>query len=255
MNKHQLRKLAGKQDIPLGTLEKDYVITIVLSKLAGEEFSKELAFKGGTAIKKVYFQNSRFSEDLDFTCQTRETLNKLKKFLKEEIENRKIECIQFGKIAKIEKREKSAKITLSYLDISAHQQSLNFDLSLRETVSLPLNEMKLLEEYDQPTTRIHAMHLTEIMAEKIRALLTRSVPRDLYDIWFLSTKHVEINPSLVEKKLAFYEEKFETKKVIKKINEIEITWKRDLQRLIRPVPEYNKVAMETIALFEKKQPV
>jgi predicted nucleotidyltransferase component of viral defense system len=27
-----------------------------------------MVFKGGTAIKKIYFELFRFSEDLDFTC-------------------------------------------------------------------------------------------------------------------------------------------------------------------------------------------
>ncbi len=62
------RKLAGKYQIPLGTLEKDYALTNLLSVIANFPKLNKMVFKGGTALKKVYFENFRFSEDLDFVC-------------------------------------------------------------------------------------------------------------------------------------------------------------------------------------------
>ena len=49
-------------------IEKDYVITWILRGLAANNLlSTNLAFKGGTVLKKVYFEDYRYSEDLDFT--------------------------------------------------------------------------------------------------------------------------------------------------------------------------------------------
>jgi len=53
-------------------IEKDYVIAWLLLGLAVSNLKKSLAFKGGTALKRVYFSGYRYSEDLDFTI-----LNKL----------------------------------------------------------------------------------------------------------------------------------------------------------------------------------
>jgi predicted nucleotidyltransferase component of viral defense system len=51
-------------------IEKDYIISWVLDGIAAnKKLRNELIFKGGTALKKCYFGNYRFSEDLDFTAK------------------------------------------------------------------------------------------------------------------------------------------------------------------------------------------
>lgn len=252
MNENQIRQIAGKQKMPIGTIEKDYALTMVLSRLSKTDFAKEIVFKGGTAIKKAYFPEARFSEDLDFTCMATTAPKKLEDFLEKEISDTKIECIQFNKTTKTSQKKDSVKIRLSYLDIAGHPQSINFDLSLREKVLLPTEEKEITNPYDQPKTKINTMNLTEIMAEKIRALATRNLPRDLYDIWFLSKNNIKIDHKIVEQKLAYYNKKLETQEIMEKIGKIEQTWKRDLERLTRPVPAYGKVAAETTKLLQNR---
>ena len=49
-------------------IEKDYMLSWILQGVAQhEQLSKAIVFKGGTVLKKIYFDNYRFSEDLDFT--------------------------------------------------------------------------------------------------------------------------------------------------------------------------------------------
>ena len=49
-------------------IEKDYVLSWILKGIAqNEDLSKVLVFKGGTVLKKFYFEDYRYSEDLDFT--------------------------------------------------------------------------------------------------------------------------------------------------------------------------------------------
>ncbi len=48
-------------------LERDYCLAWFLAELAESELRRSLAFKGGTALKRCYFGDYRFSEDLDFT--------------------------------------------------------------------------------------------------------------------------------------------------------------------------------------------
>ncbi|MGI0060679.1 MAG: nucleotidyl transferase AbiEii/AbiGii toxin family protein, partial [Nitrosotalea sp.] len=68
MNDEKIRILASKENVPIGTIEKDYAVTSVLSLIAQLSKLDKMVFKGGTAIKKVHFNDFRFSEDLDFTC-------------------------------------------------------------------------------------------------------------------------------------------------------------------------------------------
>ena len=51
--------------IPLPFVEKDYWITLVLSRLANSKYVDESVFKGGTSLSKGYNLIERFSEDVD----------------------------------------------------------------------------------------------------------------------------------------------------------------------------------------------
>jgi predicted nucleotidyltransferase component of viral defense system len=59
--------LAQKEGVGERIIEKDYVLSWVLIAIAESDLRDHVAFKGGTALKKVYFPEYRFSEDLDFT--------------------------------------------------------------------------------------------------------------------------------------------------------------------------------------------
>jgi len=48
-------------------IERDYCLAWFLAALAESDLKADLAFKGGTALKRCYFSDYRFSEDLDFT--------------------------------------------------------------------------------------------------------------------------------------------------------------------------------------------
>src|ERR1700687_4064545 len=58
---------AGGRRIPEAVLERDYCLAWFLIGLSRAPLRDRLAFKGGTALKRCYFGDYRFSEDLDFT--------------------------------------------------------------------------------------------------------------------------------------------------------------------------------------------
>ena len=49
------------------TVDKDYVLGWLLYGIAAHPYLSEWVFKGGTCLKKCFFETYRFSEDLDFT--------------------------------------------------------------------------------------------------------------------------------------------------------------------------------------------
>jgi predicted nucleotidyltransferase component of viral defense system len=58
-------------------IEKDYILSWILSGLSKHaQLSRAIVFKGGTVLKKVYFEDYRFSEDLDFTLRDATMPNK-----------------------------------------------------------------------------------------------------------------------------------------------------------------------------------
>ena len=60
-----LRAASQQLDIKLEFVEKDYWITLVLSRLAKSKYVDESVFKGGTSLSKGYNLIERFSEDVD----------------------------------------------------------------------------------------------------------------------------------------------------------------------------------------------
>jgi hypothetical protein len=58
---------AGGRRIPEAVIERDYVLAWFLTGLADHSLREVLAFKGGTALRRCWFEDYRFSEDLHFT--------------------------------------------------------------------------------------------------------------------------------------------------------------------------------------------
>lgn len=64
----EIQKRAFEEGVRDQQIEKDYVLSWILRGIAWHaRLSTMMVFKGGTVLKKVYFENYRFSEDLDFT--------------------------------------------------------------------------------------------------------------------------------------------------------------------------------------------
>jgi predicted nucleotidyltransferase component of viral defense system len=89
----EIQKKAREAGVRDQQVEKDYILSWILRGIAqNEHLSKLLIFKGGTVLNKVYFEDYRFSEDLDFTLlddsitnkQIFEWLRQIFTFIKEE---------------------------------------------------------------------------------------------------------------------------------------------------------------------------
>src|SRR5437879_11767719 len=66
----ELRERAREWSLREDVVEKDYVLGWLLWGIASEPaIADAWVFKGGTCLKKCYFETYRFSEDLDFTLR------------------------------------------------------------------------------------------------------------------------------------------------------------------------------------------
>jgi len=63
-----LKSLARDQGVDLEIVQKDYAISYLLASIAQTPgLGEKVVLKGGTALKKLYYPNYRFSEDLDYS--------------------------------------------------------------------------------------------------------------------------------------------------------------------------------------------
>jgi predicted nucleotidyltransferase component of viral defense system len=66
--RNRLQEARKRLGLPWEILERDYVLSWLLAGVGQVEALRDtLVFKGGTALKKCFFGDYRFSEDLDFS--------------------------------------------------------------------------------------------------------------------------------------------------------------------------------------------
>lgn len=85
-----LRAASQHLDIKLEFVEKDYWISLVLSRLAKSKYIDESVFKGGTSLSKGYNLIERFSEDVDIAiindkCKTGNEIKTIIRTIEKEI--------------------------------------------------------------------------------------------------------------------------------------------------------------------------
>jgi hypothetical protein len=71
----ELNAVGEFHQLPITTVQKDYVLGWILGSIAVHPIASEWSFKGGTCLKKCYFETYRFSEDLDFTLPGAHTVS------------------------------------------------------------------------------------------------------------------------------------------------------------------------------------
>lgn len=208
IDRQELAELARELSLSLTVVEKDYVLGWLLAGIsANETLAKHWIFKGGTCLKKCYFETYRFSEDLDFTITEEAQLDEgfllaafrdISAWIYEEsgIEI-PADQVRF-KIADIP-GGKYAEGRVYYVGPLQQRRNLariKFDLTSKEKLVLAPEEREVHHPYsDRPETGIHILSycFEEVFAEKVRALAERERPRDLYDVVHLY-RHDEIRP-------------------------------------------------------------
>jgi len=247
LTRRQIMKLAGKNKIPGYTQERDYVQTLFLFCLYPEE---DIVFKGGTALRLVHKSN-RYSEDLDFNSYTDQT----EKVLKDAVERLEDFGIE-GKVKDEYAQERSYSFRMVYkgpLYVSGEKGkgSIEVEVSLREESIEKKSKFVSSQYEDINDFLITVLSIEHITAEKVRAFMVRKKPRDLYDLWFLINKGVNIEKKLLDKKLRLYDREFELQGLKEAIEEGEDGWERDLKTLLPTIPDFEEVSADMLERFKE----
>lgn len=245
LTKKELRTHSQQMNYNTAQIEKDYLqhlFLLYLYKATGNEF----IFKGGTALQKCLSLN-RFSEDLDFTFigennNISEIVNditqKMSLLYETDVQTPK-QRITFDNSEKFILKIKGPLFTPGK-DLTL--ASLRIDISLREKLLSNPSFIAINPIYSTiPLYSVKTMSYDEILAEKIRAIISRKKARDIYDVWFLLKKNIRINTDLVKQKLLLVQQKYSERLLIKKIKEKEFLWEKELKSLLIDFPEFQIV--------------
>jgi len=192
--------LAVATDLSLApeVVEKDYVLGWLLAGIYGQgQLASAWVFKGGTCLKKCYFETYRFSEDLDFTvidaAQLTETaLTSAFKEIAERLYDQigiEIPADQLRfEVYRNKRNGLCCEGRIYYrgpLLRAGNLARIKLDLTVDEVLVGEPVEREVGHPYtDRPDTGFFARCYSyeEVFAEKTRALAERTRPRDLYDV-------------------------------------------------------------------------
>lgn len=211
IGKAELLGIAEAQRLNPHVVEKDYALGWALAGIfAHEELADSWVFKGGTCLKKCYFETYRFSEDLDFTLQDEAHLDEtfLKRVFTEIADWIYEQCgLEFPAnsqdfdVFANTRGNQSCQGKLSYRGpVSPRSGGLpriKLDLTADERLVLAPVMRPIFHPYsDTPEDGIEVLTYAyeEAFGEKVRALAERTRPRDLYDVINLY-RNVEARPS------------------------------------------------------------
>jgi predicted nucleotidyltransferase component of viral defense system len=182
-------------------VEKDYVLGWLLAAIAEHPVTGRWAFKGGTCLRKCWFETYRFSEDLDFTvgAQDLEIARLAKVFgeIADWLHDRSGLVISLDSASFRPRKNKrgeptiQGRITYNGPLASPSPPKVKLDLTADEVLVRPLERRPVSHPFsDRDANGIGAKNfaevlsysLPELMGEKLRALAQRCRPRDLYDV-------------------------------------------------------------------------
>jgi len=243
---------AAKSQIDRYTIIREYVQLLFLRYFYENNRSQIKAFfKGGTAIRFL-FNSFRFSEDLDFTCTG--SMIEIKKSISDIVPRVETEA-GCRILVKDEKTFKEIgvgyRLVLQPNEYIRQPLGIRLDFSFREKPLEP--EVSSISVYEYPISPFPLVtHLSvrEIMAEKVRALFVRGMPRDVFDIWYLMKKGVKLDWKLLDKKMKYYPEVNYDRNILqKKIQEFKTEdLRKDLNQFL-PVSYrnyYQKIVEEVL---------
>lgn len=198
---NEIEAKAKEFEIHIANLERDYVFGWLLyGVFTASGLKDEIFLKGGNALRKGYFENTRFSNDLDFgipgDIEQDRLLNEINKVCDFVQEKSQIKFIKEDNI--IEEKFTATdtpipglrvyEVRVYFKDFQGNAEHLRIKISMDITrfdkVLLPIQIVPLIHPYSDAgnlACNIRCMKLEEIIATKLKCLLQRQHAPDLFD--------------------------------------------------------------------------
>jgi predicted nucleotidyltransferase component of viral defense system len=274
IDRQEIMELAREFGLAPNVVEKDYVLGWLLAGISNHaELGSAWVFKGGTCLKKCYFETYRFSEDLDFTlpdgempdgAQLVQIFNNIAEWVYDQAG---IECprdtIRF-EVYDNNRGGISAEGRVGYrgpLQRRGDSPRIKLDLTCDEILVLEPAVREVHHPYtDRPDggIQVQCYSYEEVFAEKVRALAERERPRDLYDVVHLY-RHESERPDrasvlrTLEEKCAFKGIEVPTMAALEgrpERAELETEWANMLAHQLPALPPFAQFWGELPAVFD-----
>lgn len=245
----EIRKKAREYGVPVSTIERDYAQNWLLKFLS----TRNIALKGGTGIRKIYFGDYRFSDDLDFTLLESISKEDLEKQVKEVVKRTKEESgINFEDDSRMEENENGFEINVYFQIMQSGDNKTRIKIDItkhkNEKILLSLNKKGIIHPYsDDLETKVKVYSLEEIVTEKMRSLFQRTRPRDLYDVCYLWDKIDKKKVlDIFLQKCEFKGVKIDSSDFRSRKDDFKDAWTNSLQHQLKDLPDFEEVFSSVI---------
>lgn len=254
----QVQKKSANEGIPEEIIEKDYFIELMLYYISQDEYLQEhLVFRGGTALKKIYFSNYRFSEDLDFITRL-SNINEFENLINNLLTKMSIDypynfSIRDNSI--IERDRCQFFVVYNIVEEIKFTKELKIDICIDNDIPTSKNSTIVFSYQDfKGKSFLFTYILESVVSDKIgRILGVVNEARDIYDLWYLLKQDINIQSIRNEFKKK-YGYSIIIPNLLSKISskEYELTWKTRLENHINNLPDYKEVLNELEKLINTK---
>lgn len=213
IDRQEILEFAGEVGLDPNVVEKDYVLGWMLAGISRHPRTRDTwLFKGGTCLKKCYFETYRFSEDLDFTLLDgsqlddaflRAAFTEVAQWIYDESGIELPDASRSFELYRNLRGKISAQGRVGYRGPMQRQGDvprIRLDLTDDERVVRDGERRPVHHPYsDVPQSGIQVLSycFEEVFAEKFRALAERERPRDLYDVIHLHRHDTGANRAAV----------------------------------------------------------
>jgi predicted nucleotidyltransferase component of viral defense system len=197
--------LSEKTNFQKDILEKVYRLADLLKTIYNDEFlTGKLVMKGGTAINFIYFNMPRLSVDVDFNFVSKEPREDMRKS-RENIDKilTKIFTMNGYETEKIQPYA-LLQHNLKYTNTAGNIDRMKIEINFMERIPVFEIVEKKISIFDIPEFKVRTYRLEELFATKLRALFTRTAPRDMFDIYMLLKSGLKLDEKALKKCLIFY---------------------------------------------------
>ena len=265
----EIQAESSKIGISPQSIEKDYHLNWYLAGLYSEKFFQKLSFYGGTAIKKIFIPNHRFSEDIDLISGDKlepeaigQILERIHQFLEKEAN-----LFYFYRSEEIQIVGTQTRFLVYYRGFSEIGGIKRFLLDFAQGIeALPAPvPRKLITAYRDLIGRkieIPTLPLEVLCAEKLALIVDRKrkEPRDIYDLWSVLTQVKKFDRRLFLsrfQKALSYSVDFSIIRSSFKDNDFQRAWEVRLKHQVPRLPAFDLVILELMdkleAIWKKDQ--
>ena len=239
-----ITRVADRDGVTAQVVERDYVLTHVVEALALLPAPGGLVLKGGTALRLCFYEDYRYSADLDFSLaglEESEAIAVVREALAGTVARLELPLLELS----------DPPAAIRYIGPLGRERTLKLDLATDELVLEAQASPLLLRYADQtaPPPRITTYTLREVAAEKLRCVIQRILCRDPFDLhhllvqegvdidasWTLfeeKARHKGIDPARFSERLDAREPQYRRR------------WEREMEEHVGEAPHFPEIMRE-----------